>query len=649
MVPIYRDRLKLETMVINTYATILALRPDHQEALVALAERYEAQSRWGDLAGVLARQAQALPDAGQRVALYHRIANLWIEKFGNHHNAIAALEKILEIEPRDAQARSTLREIYTRGRSWRALLDLLRRELPLLAEDARRNHLAEMAVLAAERLADLRQAIGLWNEVLELSPGDRQAATALVGLYEREKRWPALAEILGRLAESAGGEGSSEGCTLLEKRGLILLEKLSAGRAALETLRRVHSAQPENPRVLRALREAYSQVGDVDALESLYAVRNAWDDLCDVLSGLAERTADMRLRVRAFERVADIARNRLGQNERVIKAFEGILATEPENRAVAKQAAELYEKTERWGRLVATYEIILGPEAAPALPAAESLPILERVRFVCEEKLQAKSLAFKWCARAFHLAPGDAAVRADLERLGAEAEEWDALLGLFIERQGMGGPDGPSPEERLHLLRRCLDLLVTRVERPVDLQRFAETILAEVPGDPEAELALIKLFTEKERWAELVKLQQARQKRMTDPSLRAEALLRIARLEEEKLGDAKAATRSLQDAIEVEPVCSSSRRTSTAWPSCSCGRRAWATKRRARRPCCTWARSASASWASTGGRRKPTCKRSSSTTSRAARWKASSACLRPRPSSTRTSRRWQGAWPPTTS
>ena len=552
MVPIYRDRLKLETMVINTYAAILALRPDHGEALTALAERYEAQSRWGDLAGVLVRQAQATADPAARVGLYHRIANLWIEKFGNHHNAIAALEKILETDPRDTKARSTLREIYTRGRSWRALLELLRRELPLLKENARRNHLAEMAVLAAERLADLRQAIGLWNEVLELAPADRPAATALVGLYEREKRWPALAEILGRLAESAGGEGSPEGCTLLEKRGLILLEKLGAGRAALETLRRVHSAQPENPRVLRALREAYSQVGDIDALESLYSVRNAWDDLCDVLSGLAERTADMRLRVHAFERVADIARNRLGQSERVIKAYEGILATEPENRAVAKQAAELYEKTERWGRLVATLEIILGPESAPALDAEASLPVLERARVVCERRLQAKGLAFKWCARAYRLAPADEKVRADLERLGAEAEEWDMLLALFIERQGMGGKRAPTPEERLHLLRRCLDILVTHADRPADLQRFAETILAEVPGDPEAELALIKLFTLKERWAELVTLQTTRQRRMTDPLLRAEALLRIARLEEEKLGDRQAATRSLQEAIEVE-------------------------------------------------------------------------------------------------
>ena len=553
MVPIYRDRLKLEVMVINTYAAILSLRPDHEEALVALAERYEAQGRWGDLAGVLTRQAQAVADVSHKVALYHRIAKLWLEKFGNHHNAIGALERILEVDAKDAQARATLRDIYTRGRSWRALLDLLRRELAFLDHEARRSHLAEMAALAAERLADLRQAIGLWNEVLELSPGDRAAVTALAGLYEREKRWPALAEILGRLAESAGGEGSTDGCALLERRGLILLEKLGAGQAALETLRRVSTAQPENPRVLRALREAYSQTGDIDALESLYSMRHAWDDLCDVLSGLAERTADMRLRTRAFERIADIAKNRLNQTERVIKAYEGILATDSQNRTVARAAAELYEKAERWGRLIATYEILLGPESSPALSPEESLGILEQARNVCETKLQAKALAFKWAARAYRIAAADAKVRADLERLAGEAEEWDMLLALFIERQGVVGKDGPTPEERLGLLRRCLHLLVTHVDQPVDLQRFAETILAEVPGDPDAELALIKLFTEKERWPELVSLQQSRQKRMSDPSLRAECLLRIARIQEEKLGDRKAATRSLQEAVEAEP------------------------------------------------------------------------------------------------
>ena len=33
-------------MVVNTYLSILALKPDHPEALAALAARYEAQGRW---------------------------------------------------------------------------------------------------------------------------------------------------------------------------------------------------------------------------------------------------------------------------------------------------------------------------------------------------------------------------------------------------------------------------------------------------------------------------------------------------------------------------------------------------------------------------------------------------------------------------
>jgi len=554
MIPIYRDHLKLDVMVVNTYAAILALRPDHTEALSALAERYQAQGRWGDLANILARQAQTSSEPAEKVALYHRVAQLWLDKFNNHHNAVSALEKVLELAPGDEKARATLRDIYVRARSWRALLEFMRRELPLLDASARQARLAEMATLAADRLADLRQAIVLWNEVLQLAPRDRDAVVALSVLYEREKRWPALAEILGRLAEAAGGDATPEGCALLEKRGLILFEKLGAPAAAVEGLARVRRSQSENPRVLRALRDAYTQMGDFDSLEALYAGRGAWEELCDVLSQVAERTTDMALRARLLGRVADVARDKLNQPERVLKAYEGIMATDPDNRVVARAAVDLYEATERWGRLVATYEILLGPESAPAVSVGESLAILERARFICENKLEAKSLAFKWCARAYRLAPTEADVRADLERMGEAAEEWEALLGLLSARLDSDGAEGPGPDEQLSLLRRCLFIAGERVDRPDDLKRFAERILALLPGDDEAENALLKLYTKGERWADLIALQHIRQARMQDPSLRAELLLRIAHMQEERLGDRSAAAATLREACEVEPT-----------------------------------------------------------------------------------------------
>jgi len=554
MIPIYRDHLKLDVMVVNTYVAILALRPDHAEALSALAERYQAQGRWGDLANILARQAQSSSKPDEKVALYHRVAQLWMDKFNNHHNAVTALEKVLELVPSDEKARATLREIYVRARSWRALLDFMRRELPLLDPSARQARLGEMATLAADRLADLRQAIGLWNEVLQLAPQDRDAAVALSVLYEREKRWPALAEILGRLAESAGGDATPDGCALLEKRGLILFERLGAPAAAVEVLACVRRSQGENQRILRALRDAYTQMGDFDSLEALYAGRGAWEELCDVLSQVAERTTDMAVRARLLGRVADVAGGKLNQPERVLKAYEGILATDPDNRAVARAAADLYEATERWGRLVATYEILLGPESAPVLSLGESLAILERARFICEKKLEAKSVAFKWCARAYRLAPTDSDVRADLERMGEAAEEWEALLGLLAARLNDEGEQGPNPDEQLSLLRRCLFIASERVDRPDDLKRFAERILALQPGDDEAENALLKLYTKNERWADLIALQHLRQARMQDPALRAEILLRIAHMQEERLGDRTAAAATLREACDIEPA-----------------------------------------------------------------------------------------------
>jgi hypothetical protein len=58
--------LNLDVMVVNTYLNILALKPDHPAALAALASRYEAQGRYGDLVQVLTRQAEAAKDAAER-------------------------------------------------------------------------------------------------------------------------------------------------------------------------------------------------------------------------------------------------------------------------------------------------------------------------------------------------------------------------------------------------------------------------------------------------------------------------------------------------------------------------------------------------------------------------------------------------------
>src|SRR5262249_10875866 len=99
MVAIYRERLKLDVMVVNTYNAILGLRPGDARALDALSAQYEQMKRWPDLINVLQKKAPTLTSSDEQVALYLRIAGLFQEKFSNVAEAIKAYEKVLELDP----------------------------------------------------------------------------------------------------------------------------------------------------------------------------------------------------------------------------------------------------------------------------------------------------------------------------------------------------------------------------------------------------------------------------------------------------------------------------------------------------------------------------------------------------------------------
>ncbi|HVZ72172.1 MAG TPA: tetratricopeptide repeat protein [Polyangia bacterium] len=552
IVAIYRDHLNLDVMVVNTYLSVLALKPDHPDALAALSARYEAQGRWNDLIQVLGKQAEVATDPAQRLALHRRIAGLWADKLGKHANAVASLEKILEADPSDAETSARLKDLYAKGRQWRPLLDVYRRELPLLQGEARRPRLVEMARVAGERLNDVREAINLWNQVLALAPRDPDALGGLATLYERERRWPALVEILERQRQNVEGQGNAAvELSLLERRGVILYEKLGATDGAIDVFRRIQQLQPQNARAARALREIYAQSGDIASLEAMYVEQGAFTDLCDQLTSLADRTADVAARTRLLERVAALSTEKLNQPERALKAYERILTTDPQNRKAALALVPLYRQAQKWPRLLATYEILLGSSAAgETVGPSERLELLAEARAICEQRLGSKSLAFQWAARAFEAAPKNDAVRADLERLAGEADEWGALAGLYAKRADAT----TDAEERLWLLRHTLRINLAKLYKPVEARAFAERIVAEVGHDDEADGALEQILTQTKAWPDLAKLLRARADRAPDIGERVKQLFRIAQLEEERVGDPAAAAATYEAIVEAEPA-----------------------------------------------------------------------------------------------
>lgn len=568
LVEIYRDRQNSDLMVLNTYNAILKLDPENQRAIDELADRYRALSRWNDLISVLTRKAELghLPVA-QRVTILAEVAQLWTERFGNFANAIKPLERILELSPSDADTRAKLKDIYTRRRQWRALIDLLEKEAADLPAEEKRARTLEMAKLAAERLGDTRLAILIANRILaEADPrggaggaggagagGGRaelsDALAMLAGLYDREKRYLALAEIMHRQRLLA--RDNKEAVGILERLGAVYSDRLAATAQAAAIWQEILDLDPQHGKALRTLRELYAAAGDYDGLERLYARIGMADDVVEALLGVADRLEGKTLRLPIVERAAVLADKRAAESgkpdaaERAARVWERVLAVEPGHVAAARALAPVYRKAEKWARLLSVLEIQL----AATEDRADRLARMAEIRALCEQKLGSKTLAFSWALRSFELEPQSAALRAELVRLASEPDQHRDLAQVF----GRHGHNSELPAEvRVAILREQARLTSKRLGDVDAARALYREIWVLVPDDEEAESQLEEIALQLADWADLRTIYQQQLGRQHDATDRTRLLLELASIEEEKLVDLDAAAQTYEQVLAID-------------------------------------------------------------------------------------------------
>ena len=90
--------------------------------------------------------------------------------------------------------------------------------------------------------------------------------------------------------------------------------------------------------------------------------------------------------------------------ERAFRAYERVLSVTPDDARAAAALVPLYEKDEKWARLPALYEVLLGH----ARDTEDKLALLDKLVHVTGMQLQDRAAAFAWARKAFELAPATA-------------------------------------------------------------------------------------------------------------------------------------------------------------------------------------------------------------------------------------------------
>ncbi len=548
LIPIYRDALELDSMLIQVYGEILALCPNDGEALGALADLYETAGRSNELIQILERQAELAADPADEVALHMRVAKLWLDRFANLNQAIEPLERIVRLQPDHAEALGLLKDIYTRKRKWEALIGVLGREAELESDpEARLEKRIEMAELCAERLHHHAHAIALWKDVLAEDPESERALDSIERLAEREKDWETLVDVLGRRVERASSDATR--VELLQRMGVILMERLAQPAAAIEIWERVLALEPDNTRVRRMLKDAYVRERAWDSLEAFYARDEDWVGLAEVLAQAAEQVEVPALAAALSLDAGNLYRDRADDLSRAARCYERALEAQPNRVEAALGLAPIYERDHKWADYVRMLQIVVSEPKADEDPAV-LVARLGSLRSVCLHRLRDPEASLGWATRAYLLAPSEPSVVAGLEESAEAAGAHADLVALFRDRLAHASV---SEAERLDLQRRVAAIAGERLGESDESIRQLEAILEVEPDDAEAMAVLDRMYRATRRFADLRTLYERRLVTVTDPAEKWVLLNEVAQVEEEQLGDLPAAAERHWKILESNP------------------------------------------------------------------------------------------------
>ena len=526
---VYRDQLKSDSALVTVLSQITALDPTDAVALRELARAYEALQRWRDLLTTQTRLAELEEEPTVKAELHRMVARRWLEQFSNVQNAVEAYEKLREASPGDPEAIAKLKELYTKRRAYKLLHDLFAEEAKALeAGPARRALWMEMAKLAAERLDQGPAATALYKKILGEDEGSALALDALEKQAERDKDYATVADVLERRVTSADGDPAR--LAVLQKLGAIYSDRLHDHTGAMKAWRRVLAIQPGHAKAMRVLRDSHLAIGDFDGLTDLYAASKDWEGLVEVVSGAADKATDPKMKVELSFRAAEIYEKKLGAPERAFRAYERVLGVDHDDARAATALVPLYEKDEKWVRLPALYEVLLGH----AEEDEQKLAILEKLIHVTGHELQDRGAAFGYARRAYELAPEAEGALGRFEKAAKASGQWSPFVEALNLR--MKGKKVKKEEKRV-LRGKLAEVYATELGRVDESVTTYKGLVEEDDKDDVAVETLDRILRATDRRDDLRWLFDVRVER-ANTAAKLDLLSEWAMLEEETFGDA---------------------------------------------------------------------------------------------------------------
>jgi tetratricopeptide (TPR) repeat protein len=472
------EKLDDATEAEAAYRRALEADPANPEALQALTGLFKKRGRVRELVITLEQRFEAAASLEEKKATLIEAAKLYDGELQDVDEAVAALKRLLDLEPDDKPAVAMISKILRREKRWGDLLSIFARARDLAPDEAGRvDWQLQMGVLQENELGDDEAAIDSYRAVLGSDDSNVVALAGLERLYTKLDRFAELNRVYERQISLA--VDPREKVRVLGKSAGIFEEKLDDPRRAIERNEEVLGIDGGN-------------LPAIKALERLYRQEKLWDRLISVSQHHLGLVTDRREQVALEVAIGEVWWKEMQRVDRAEGIFNHALQLDPESREAVSALGRLYERSGNWNLSLD----MLKREARIAGASADAVDIHVRMGAIQEDMLLDTAAAKESYGKALQIDPGClAAIRAMKGIFERERNQ-----GAFLEQLVSEARYSEDPAEQTRLLTELGRLHQDDRNDREGAARFFEEALKRTPGHVAAARPLSDIYVAAQQW-----------------------------------------------------------------------------------------------------------------------------------------------------
>ncbi|HEY7374044.1 MAG TPA: tetratricopeptide repeat protein [Polyangia bacterium] len=512
-----------------------------------LEQIYLRAERHDDYLRTLQRQADAVADPMERVALLRRLASEGETRPDEGvDRAAEALEQILRLEPRDKEAFAALERIYRASDRPAGLAEVMSRRLAVTDTiEAQRELLATLGEIYEREMNEWESALDAFTRAEVAGDTRAQTYAAIDRLAERIGRWDAAGEAARKWAMVAPEDAGALAALARVRRhageyeaalGLFIdaaaRETTGTTQAALLTEaallvqgsdgRQGGQGQQDQAMELyvRALAADPDCAAAAEQLAEIYAARGRWADVEElldiVIDSLDPGETDhlVALEMKLAEACVQLGKTDKNKMDKALDALARAHEARAESLPVLHKYGDLRMQRREWKDALALYEAILRDQRQTLSPSEAAEVAMQMA--ACHNELGSPDEAF---AAYIEAKTFDPKYRSALEALAAAYAAKGDWAAWVAERRQLA--DGADAEEKPSLEEEIGDAYADKLSDADKAEACYRAALELEPGRRSTLHKLLDVYTKQSRWQPAIDLLNQLAKIEEDPVVRA--------------------------------------------------------------------------------------------------------------------------------